>query len=84
MKNHIKVYLNYFDYTTADFIPCENCNSKANDIHHLKFRSQLGKDNIENLIALCRNCHNEAHNNKEFNQKLKEVHENHIKRYAKN
>ena len=60
MKKHTKIYLNYFNYTTADFIPCEICGAKAVDIHHIDCRGMGGskeKDNIENLMALCRFCH---------------------------
>jgi 5-methylcytosine-specific restriction endonuclease McrA len=55
--------------TPADFIPCEVCNSKAVDIHHVIPRSKFGtkrkgeQDHISNLIALCRTCHNLAHDN---------------------
>ena len=59
MKNHVKVYLNHFDLL-GEFIPCEICGSKAVDIHHVKGRGK-GKDVIENLMALCRDCHNKAH-----------------------
>jgi predicted restriction endonuclease len=37
------------------------------DIHHLKFRSQGGGDNIANLMCLCRDCHHEVH----FGTKIK-------------
>ena len=70
MKKHVKVYLKYFRYisgttnpTMDEFVPCEQCGNKAADIHHITFRSQGGTDEIENLIALCRKCHNMAHDN---------------------
>ena len=31
-------------------------------------------DYIENLIAVCRDCHNKCHNHPEFNEKAKEIH----------
>jgi len=74
MKKHVKIYLDYFGYSISDFIPCENCNSKAVDVHHITFKSQLGKDEIGNLIALCRKCHTEAHADRHFNEKLNEIH----------
>ncbi len=64
MKKHVKVYLNHFDIVPGEFIACENCGCQSVDIHHLKFKSQCGKDEIENLVALCRNCHEIAHNSK--------------------
>ena len=60
MKKHTSVYLDYFDYTTADFIPCECCGAKAVDINHIDARGMGGskkKDVIENLMAVCRDCH---------------------------
>jgi 5-methylcytosine-specific restriction endonuclease McrA len=60
VKKHTKIYLNHFKYTIADFIPCEICGKQAIDIHHIKSRGIGGskdKDTIENLMAVCRDCH---------------------------
>ena len=60
MKKHTKLYLDYFGYGIEDFIPCESCGSKAVDIHHIEARGMGGDkkaDNINNLMALCRQCH---------------------------
>ena len=62
MKNHTKVYMQFFDYGEQDFVMCEFCqNDRAVDIHHLtkqsKFGSKKEKDYIENLMGLCRDCH---------------------------
>ena len=60
MKPHVKAYLKHYGYTVADFIPCEVCNSRAVDIHHIKARGMGGskdKDTPDNLMALCRPCH---------------------------
>lgn len=60
MKKHTKIYLEAFGYTDTDFIPCEICDQKAVDIHHLENRGMGGstqKDDPENLMALCRECH---------------------------
>lgn len=61
MKKHIRIYLNYFGYGEQDIIPCEVCGQQAVDIHHIKLKSRGGKDNIENLIGLCRYDHDRAH-----------------------
>ena len=60
MKPHTKVYLKHFGYTVADYIPCELCCQKSVDIHHINGRGK-GKDEISNLMALCRECHCKAH-----------------------
>jgi len=52
--------MNHFGYDTSDFIPCEVCGSQAVDIHHIHPRGMGGsklRDNIENIMALCRTCH---------------------------
>ena len=37
---------------------CQVCGKCQNlQVHHLKFRSQLGSDEEQNLIALCAGCH---------------------------
>jgi 5-methylcytosine-specific restriction endonuclease McrA len=77
MKPHIKVYLKHFGYDTSDTIACENCGKTAVDIHHLKFRSQGGQDVIENLMALCRECHFEVHNGTKI--KTEDLIEKHLK-----
>ena len=71
--------MNYFNYSTSDFIPCEMCNSKAVDIHHIEARGMGGnplkdKDVIENLMAVCRQCHIEYGDKAHYKDKLKEVH----------
>lgn len=77
MKNHTKVYLEYFEYTTADFIPCEVCGKTAVDIHHIDSRKMGGsktKDVIENLMAVCRECHNKYGDKKQYKEFLQQIH----------
>ena len=60
MSKHKKLYLNYFGYREGDFIGCSVCSKTAVDIHHIDCRGMGGsktKDTIENLIAVCRECH---------------------------
>lgn len=61
MKKHIKVYLKHHGYGEQDIILCEKCGGVAVDIHHKIPKSLGGTDDIENLIALCRNCHDIEH-----------------------
>lgn len=61
VKKHVKNYLDARKLTVADVILCEVCSSVAVDIHHIKYKGQGGSDEHENLIALCRCCHDKAH-----------------------
>lgn len=77
MKKHTRIYFDYFGHGMDDKIPCENCGGMAVDIHHLERRGMGGsdtKDKIDNLIALCRTCHERAEGDVEFNKELKEIH----------
>lgn len=83
MKKHTKIYLDYFGYGMEDFIPCELCGSRAVDIHHIIARgmgSSKDKDTIDNLMALCRSCHVEFGDIKDFIEYLKEKHNGKIKK----
>jgi 5-methylcytosine-specific restriction endonuclease McrA len=62
LKNHTSIYANYFGYSEEDFVPCECCEGRAVDIHHIVARGMGGVKNnrldiIENLQAVCRKCH---------------------------
>lgn len=89
MQSHTKIYINYFGFTIADFIGCEVCGNKATEIHHIDCRGmggdpQLKKDVIENLMAMCRECHNYYGDKKEFMDKLIQAHLTFMKVYGKN
>ena len=75
MKNHVKVYLKHLKVSQGEYLACEYCNAHGSDIHHIKFRSQGGGDNIENLCCLCRECHFKVHFGTGISaEKLREVH----------
>ena len=59
MKKHVKNYLDKFGHIS--FLECEVCHAPAVDIHHIKYKSRGGTGEYENLIALCRKCHDKAH-----------------------
>ena len=41
---------------------CQICGTMQNlQVHHLKFRSQSGSDEEQNLITLCAECHEQVH-----------------------
>lgn len=44
-----------------DGYQCIICHARATDVHHIIYRSQLGKDELANVVCLCRNCHEQAH-----------------------
>jgi 5-methylcytosine-specific restriction endonuclease McrA len=81
MKKHTKIYLNYFNYSITDVILCEVCDMVAVDIHHINSRGLGGsnKDYINNLQALCRNCHIKYGDKKQYKEFLNEIHENKLK-----
>lgn len=59
-----QTYLKHFGYGEQERVPCERCGDEAVDIHHINPKGMGGsklKDNIENLMALCRVCHTMAH-----------------------
>lgn len=69
--------MQHFGYVLDDFIPCEVCGSRAVDIHHIHRRGIGGNpnaDRIENLMAVCRSCHVEYGDKKEYLQWLQEIH----------
>lgn len=81
MKKHTKIYFEYFKFDESDFIPCELCHSRAVDIHHIDARGMGGskeKDDITNLMALCRSCHMKYGDKKSLMDILKNVHINYI------
>lgn len=83
MKPYVKLYMTYFGYDESDFIPCEMCGSKAVDINHISSRKMGGqkdKDTIENLMAVCRECHVKFGDKKQYVNLLKKIHNDKISR----
>ena len=81
MKPYTRNYFDFFgieyDIPTGyhDYIDCEVCKSQAVEIHHIIKKSQGGKDNVENLIAVCRSCHNKAHDETLKQKDLQRIHD---------
>jgi hypothetical protein len=83
MQKHTQIYLQGMGYKTTDFIPCEVCEAQAVDVHHIEARGMGGNkeaDVIENLMGLCRNCHIEYGDKKQYKEFLKDIH---AKNYGK-
>lgn len=79
MKKHVRIYMSHMGYGQEDFIPCEVCGARAVDIHHIECRGMGGsseKDHIENLMALCRHCHELYGDKKHYIFFLKQKHSN--------
>jgi len=51
-----------------DSYKCQHCKGKSKDskleVHHIIFRSDNGSDEPENLITLCKTCHDAVHDGK--------------------
>ena len=72
MTKHCQVYMRHFDIGEQDLITCEAClkqgriDGQGFDIHHINGRSSKDKDDIKNLICLCRKHHEMAHSSKHY------------------
>ena len=80
MQKHTRIYLNYFGHKIPEDVRCEICHFKAVDIHHINGRGK-GKDVIENLAALCRNHHNDCHNEKIKKPEMQTIHNKFLMTY---
>lgn len=87
-KKHIEIYLKGMGIRKLErfedmYIECEACPyNKAVDVHHIEPRGRggsKGKDTIENLMGLCRECHLRAENKGFTKDYLKEIHLQNIK-----
>ena len=79
MQKHTKIYFEYFGFDVGDFVACEICGKKANDINHVDARGMGGNPSGENLMAVCRPCHIEFGDHTDMKDKLKEIHLNYMK-----
>ena len=83
MKKHTILYFKFFNYKPGDFICCEipDCGQEAVDIHHIKARGMGGTkeaEKIENLMALCRKCHEKYGDKKQHTDYLISIHSQHL------
>jgi 5-methylcytosine-specific restriction endonuclease McrA len=65
MRKHVRTYLKHHNIGIEDLWYCENCGTQEHiynlDIHHIVHRSQMGTDEPENLMCVCRRCHSGHH-----------------------
>lgn len=64
LPKHTKIYLDYFGYDVNSWIACEviGCNKQGIDINHLKCKGAGGSKLMDfpaNLMAMCREHHQE-------------------------
>ncbi len=87
MQSYTKKYMDHFGFDISDYIPCElelhdlGCTGKSTEIHHIRGRGPDFTDNVNNLIALCRSCHNVAHSSAELTEMVQKVHNAYIKQH---
>ena len=72
MKNHTDIYRKFWwdELTLSQTEQCVVCSQWGADIHHISNKalgSSKCKDYIENLVCLCRKCHDKCHKDKTFN-----------------
>ncbi len=78
MKSYTKLYMRYFNYKIVEDIFCEICTAPAKDLHHIRRRGMGGSksaDAIENLMALCRFCHEKFGDKKQYLEYLQTIHQ---------
>lgn len=44
-----------------DAYRCRYCGERATEVHHLKYARQIGREPIQWLISVCRECHQKQH-----------------------
>jgi hypothetical protein len=49
-----------------DKYQCRLCGKKYAHIHHIQFRSLMGADIRQNLVCLCKGCHDMVHSDSEY------------------
>lgn len=82
MQKHISVYLKHFDLGDQDLICCEACGREGRvdgsgfDIHHIHGRVIPDANNINNIMCLCRRCHDMAHQEKLSKDTFQYMHNN--------
>lgn len=62
-------YANTKSYVLSrDNYVCHNCKGRSKEkrleVHHIIYRSNVGSDSADNLVTLCKVCHDKVHDNK--------------------
>lgn len=84
MQKHTQVYLNALG--NPDFIACEVCHKQANSTHHIFCRGMGGstkrKDVVENLMAMCNDCHEKFGDKVQYYDLLLQTHKEYLEFYG--
>jgi ferredoxin len=76
MKKHTRIWMAGMRYDKGSIPLCEVCGAVATDVHHVRLRGMGGAKNLdyfENLLGLCRSCHQACHSgaiSKDFQLKI--------------
>jgi hypothetical protein len=52
---------------------CQMCGHTPIEAHHIVFRAQFGSGHWRNLAPLCKKCHNQAHQDRNFADLLRDM-----------
>ena len=76
MQQYTKTYMDSLGFDESDFIPCQICEQRSTEIHHVISRKRDKKliNDIQNLFAICRTCHQKYGEIKEFMPFLLKIH----------
>lgn len=55
-----------------DDYQCVVCSAPPVDIHHVRYKSQNGRNVVSNGVSLCRNCHEQAHSSSKLRYELEQ------------
>lgn len=84
-EGRLKDYANSHEYVLQrDEYMCQLCKKTQRElhVHHVIWESQGGADVPENLLTLCKQCHDKVHKKHEVNQQVKELFQSLKKRYV--
>lgn len=84
MQKHTLNYMQGMGFDSSDTILCEVCGKVAVDLHHINARGMGGskeRDNLENIMALDRECHIKYGDKKQYKEFLKNVHYEFMERH---
>jgi hypothetical protein len=73
MQPHTIKYFKYFDISPGEYVYCEICGCPSGSTHHLSGRWE-GKEEKENLMAICIKHHEMCHASVECNILAQEIH----------